>query len=152
MIYTLIFLDLLLKAMKMPVASPVDGPLVGSKVALYVNNLAPTPGTVWGDLTEATFDGYARSSAITYATPFISSTTLVPVMAGDAKTFLCTGQTVTETVYGYAIVSGATPPVVLTVRPLDTPELMTTGGGLIIVPRVGVDPAAMVPPGDVTVT
>lgn len=152
MVYTLTFLDLLLKMAKMPVASPVDGPLVGSKVALYVNNIAVTPGTVWGDLVEATFDGYARSAAITYATPFVSSVTAVPVMAGDAKTFLCTGNTVIESVFGYAIVSGATPPVVLAMRPLDAQELMSSGGGLIIVPRVGIDSVALNPPGDVTVT
>jgi len=152
MIFTVEFLRLMLLMGKMPVASPVDGPLVGAKVALIVNNPAVTPNTVWADLVEATFDGYARSAAVTWADPFTSSSTQVPVMAGDAKTFLCTGDTVVETVFFYAIVTDAVPPVVLALRQLEVPETMSDGHGLIIVPRVGLSAAADVPAGDVTVT
>jgi len=152
MVYSLSLLSAILDMLKLAAADDVDGALTGAKVALYTTNVSPTPETVWDDLTEATFTGYARSAAITWADPFNSSSTGVPVMTGDAKTFLCTGDPLGETVYGYAIVSGATPPVLLATRPISDPEIMSDGGGLIVVARVGLNSTADIPDGDVTAT
>lgn len=152
MTYTMSLLRAILNVIRLDIANAEDGPLFGAKVALYKNSVAPTVDSVWADFEEADFTGYARSAAITWADPFNSSETLLPVMTGDAKTFLCTGDPLDNTVYGYLIVSGATPPVVLAVRPLNDPELMAEDGGLIVVPRVGNSATADIPSGDVTAT
>jgi len=146
------FLQSVLAMLKLDGADAVDGTLTGAKVALFTNEPVLSPDTVWGDLEEATFTGYSRSAAITWADAILSSQTNLPVIYGDAKTFLCTDDAPAETVYGYAIVSGATPPVLLASALLETPEAMQDGHGLIIVPRVGFNSVAEIPDGAVTLT
>lgn len=74
------------------------------QLALFVNNYTPSPTTVIGDLVEASFGGYSR----------IPLTGWVPAagIAGDkaethevTRTFTCTGAPLTETVYGYYLVT-----------------------------------------------
>lgn len=151
MTYTQALLLGLLADAKRPGADAGDGILVGAKVALIKNNVAESVNLTWDDLVEADFTGYARSAAVTWGTPAKSSDTGVPVMGGDVKHFACSGGA-EQTVYSYAIVSGATPPVLLALKTLPTPEIMASGGFIDIVPRVGYRQEAIIPPGDVTLT
>jgi hypothetical protein len=79
-------------------AVAVDGPLDGAKIHLFSGNTALTPGLVVGDLTEATFHGYAALS-VTWGTPFFDPLTGLPTVTGGLSTFRSTspfsgGQTI----------------------------------------------------------
>jgi hypothetical protein len=77
-----------------------------SYLGVYSNNLTPTPATVWADLVEATFSGYAR---VNLAGLWGSSGA---IMDGEyksdlpAQTFTGTGSS--QTVYGWFVID-ATP-------------------------------------------
>lgn len=87
-------------------AGPPAGRLNGAKVHLYQNNIAVRPDTILTDFTEADFDGYAASAAVTWGTVATDSSGNA-VVYGDAKTFLCTGSVTPNTVFGYYVTNGA---------------------------------------------
>jgi len=93
-------------------AHTVVFPVAGSEIMLFVNNITPTENTVIGDLTEATFDGYARLDA--EAPPMASA--LDPT-TGDQRVTVnepaggwrweTSGLTdLPQTIYGFALISG----------------------------------------------
>lgn len=128
-------------------AGVADGPLVGAKLALFTANIAADPDLTLADMGEATFAGYARSSVIVWGVPFKSSSTGEPVMAGDAKTFTSTDEVLTQSVTAYGIVSADVPPVLLAFEALEQPEDMTNGNVKVLLPRIGINPEAVTPPG-----
>jgi len=87
-------------------------PVAGTEVMLFTNNITPTENTVIGDLTEATFDGYARLDA--EAPPMASG---IDPLTGDQRVTVnepaggwrweTSGVTdLPQTIYGFAVVSG----------------------------------------------
>lgn len=137
----------LLLAAKQAGLDALDGPLVGAKIALFTTAIAPSPALVLADLVEATFPGYARSAAIVWGAPFTSSETGEPVMPGDAKTFTSTGGDPPETVRSYGLVSADVPPVLLALEEFEAPEDMGDGAVKVLLPRIGLNPDAVTPPG-----
>jgi len=144
-------LTALLNGAKLNAEDDYDGVLDGAVVALYQNSPEPTSKTVWADLEEADFTGYARSAAIVWGTVAQSSQTGLPVLPADKKNFACSGGD-TQEVNGYAIILPGTPPTLLAVQPFAEPEPMEAGGLLEIVPRMAFSADAPVPSGDVTIT
>lgn len=100
-----------------------------STLRLYQNDYTPNLGTVIGDLTEATFTGYAAVDVAEF-----SSTRLRSDVAGNAyyvdpavATFLQTGTTITNTVYGYYL-TDATGADLLAVGRFSSPVLFDHTG------------------------
>lgn len=84
-----------------------DGALFGAKIGLFKANVTLQPSTVLADLSEADFTGYARSAAITWGTPGVSSDK-TPMVAGDAKVFTAGNPiTVPNQIYGYFVCDAA---------------------------------------------
>lgn len=153
MTYVKAFWLLLLNLLKVPADSPDAGPLVGCKIALTKEAVAEDSNLVWDDLTESTFPGYARSASITWGTPALSHVTGEYVMGADAKTFSCTGDPGEEKVMGYALVTGATPPVLLAYKSLAPEgEPLEDGGVIVVMERNGFNVVANIPPGDIPLT
>jgi hypothetical protein len=81
--------------------SASGGPLHAATVGLYVNNINILPTTELTDLTEASFPGYARSSAITWGSPYMAAGGTVQMVDGVVA-FSGTGTfTTSQTAYGY---------------------------------------------------
>lgn len=76
-------------------------PWAGAEMGLFTNALDPSDRTVLADLTEATFDGYARAP-ITWGTPYIDGTGQV-IFEGNNCEFLCTAGT-GEILEGYFVI------------------------------------------------
>jgi len=64
---------------------------VGAKLALYNNDLAPTPTNVLADFTPCAYTGYAPI-AVTYSAPFFDVNGIAVVSCGE-KLFIQTGST-----------------------------------------------------------
>lgn len=73
------------------------------KMILFKNNLTPVPGTVFANLTEANFSGYA-SGPVTWGTPFTDGAGKA-VMIGTTITFTHNGGGTPNDIYGYAILT-----------------------------------------------
>lgn len=82
----------------------VGGRLNAVKVMLFQNDITPSKQTLLADLVEATFDGYARSAAVTWGTVGQTSTGAAEVY-GDTKLFTSSGDTTPNTIYGFALVN-----------------------------------------------
>lgn len=133
-------------------ATGTDPLFKSAKVALYVNNINPTVNLVAGDLVEASWTGYARSALVTWALPILSNNTGLPAILGDAKTFTVTDNPApAQTVQGYALIATiAAVDHLLALAPLTPPINPGPGTEITVQPRVGLDPTAVNPPGDVT--
>lgn len=151
MILTKYVLDKILKLMKTASASQPDGALKGCSLMVYTNNVAVDKNTVLGDLTEANWTGYSRATVVVWADPFLSNDTGIPVMVGDAKTFLCTTNADDLAVQGFALVEEGSPDKLLAVEALQTPFQPGPGSGFVYLPRVGLSPDDDSPAGDLTV-
>jgi hypothetical protein len=151
MILTLEALTEMLKYDSIAGATGTDPLLKTAKVMLYVNNIAPTNKTVIGDLTEASWTGYARSAAVTWALPILSNNTGLPTIVADAKTFTVTTNAGPQTAYGYALVTTVTAvDHLLAIAPFDTPINPGPGTEIIVQARIGMPDTPINPPGDVT--
>lgn len=84
--------------------------LGGAKVMLFKNDYQPSATTVLADLIEADFTGYARSADLVWGEPFITPAQLAEIVAQQLQ-FNATGSTVTNTIYGYAVITPGTPDV-----------------------------------------
>lgn len=73
--------------------------LNGGDMKLFKNDVTPTPSTVVGDLTEATFPGYASFTVVTMGANFIDSAGRVCSNTGQHQ-FVCSGGGPLETIYG----------------------------------------------------
>jgi hypothetical protein len=73
-------------------------------VMLYQNAVILSPSTVIANLTVADFDGYANVVGMTWESPYIDTDGSALVF-GANQTILCTGSTMPNTIYGYALVN-----------------------------------------------
>lgn len=78
----------------------------GYQLCLFVNDYVPTQATVIGDLTEASFGGYARITTDSWGTAFINAATIAE-SDEVLRTFTVTGAPLTQTVYGYFLLDAA---------------------------------------------
>lgn len=66
------------------------------------------PNTVWADLVQADFTGYAAAAAIVWNAPFVDALGNVLVETACHQ-FIQSDVTVTNVVYGWALTTGTTP-------------------------------------------
>lgn len=82
------------------------GPLDGVIIKLFKNNLTPTPSTPLSAFEEADFDGYADSSAVVWGPVYHTTGDSVQVL-GDNKSFISTGSTTPNNIYGWYATNAA---------------------------------------------
>lgn len=79
--------------------------LGSSSVSLYQNDLQPNPASVLGDYTIATFTGYGGAATTTFGPAFNRAVGGVGTDGGGIQ-WTATGDTTTNTIYGYLLQSG----------------------------------------------
>jgi hypothetical protein len=105
---------------------------VGAVLHLSVTNFTPNQNTVLADFTEATFTGYAPSSAVVWGAPFLDAAGDA-VSVGSAKTFVQTGVGVVNIVYTWYLETALG--AYLCGGALDTPvNFAAMGDGVTLVP------------------
>lgn len=82
------------------------GPLHGTQLILFQNNLTLTKTTTLADLTAATFVGYAAVAGITFGTPYIDQFGVVRIDAPSVD-FIMTSNSTPNTIYGWALLDTA---------------------------------------------
>jgi hypothetical protein len=109
------------------------GVLATCSVALFTSSVAPGPDTVLADLQEATFGGYARSSAISWTAPY-SQPDGSWAVSGDTKKFQMTTIGTSETISMYGVLSGTgTATALQTCEVIDNPVFVSQVGDAVIV-------------------
>lgn len=76
--------------------------LVDSVMHLYQNDVTPTPALVLGDLTVATFTGYAGVDLAAWGNPFLDAENMATILSPLA-TFRPTGTAIQNVIYGWYI-------------------------------------------------
>lgn len=106
-------------------------------IKLFQNDMTPSPGSVLGDFTVATFTGYATSGAIVWAGP-VNADDGTPELVGQRLIFTATDGAVTNTIYGYyALDAGGG---LLFAERFESPQnVAIAGDSVIFVPRVSVE-------------
>lgn len=113
-------------------AGDYSGPLVGCKMMLFTNPITPQKTTVFADLTEATFSGYAQV-ALTYGGSLVDGNG-TQELTSNLAAFRATGTPTSETLYGYGITDGGGTPVLLGAETFPSPIVVgTAGNGVSIV-------------------
>ena len=111
--------------------------LAGGKIRLFTVGPTFAPGVTWAEFTEAAFDGYAASAAVTWGAAYQDAAGN-GVVAGASHQFTMSGITTPETVIGAALVVDGTPKVLLAYVTFDNPIPMSQiGDAIIVVPIVG---------------
>lgn len=108
----------------------LNGLFIGTKIRLFQNNYTPVAATVIGDLTEATFSGYAQITLAGGAVAGALDAENRAVITWNAVTFTKAGAT-GNTIYGYYIVDNGG--VLLWLERFDAPISMTTDGAFITI-------------------
>lgn len=108
-----------------------SGEINGAILHLFDNDFTPTPDSVIGDFTEATFAGYVASSAIAWSEPFRTEDGRAKSV-GDTKVFEL-DTLPGAIIYGwYATVGGA----LRAAKRFDTPvSLAVVGNACIVTPE-----------------
>lgn len=130
----------LLSSIVTAIADAADGALVGTAIMLYQDGPTLDENMVYSNFTECDFTGYARSSTVTWNTAYYSSLDY-PELTGNRNDFVMTDTVATNTVKGFALVTGtAGSTVVHAAQDFDTPiNLSTAGQGLSVVPVVNLN-------------
>lgn len=89
-------------------------------VILFTNDVVPSPTTVVGDLTAATFTGSA-TQVVVYGQPFLNDDGRLEVRCASTQFDWTAGAS--ETVYGYAVLTDTTN-LLIHARRLDEPVQM----------------------------
>lgn len=102
-------------------------------VALFKSGWSPGTGQTYADFeaNEADFSGYARSSAVTWGTPYADNANRGVMVAGS-KQFTQNAATVSNTVGGYAVLDAAGTGL-LFAEAFDTPVTMDAANKAIVV-------------------
>lgn len=110
------------------------GALNGSKVILFTAPNVITPDVALGDLTLATFTGYAPSAAVVWGTVFRDDEGLARAV-GSLVQFTSTDGAVQETIVGWGLTNGAGS-ALLYAQLLDVPVPINRGDqAIVIVPE-----------------
>jgi len=112
--------------------------LDGAKLHLYAGSTALTPGMVVGDLTEATFHGYA-SATITWTGVYLDPSTGIPTLVGELVNFISTAVfTGGQTINGWFVTDSAGT-ILYMARQLQTPVAISAADQILqVVPNVPV--------------
>jgi len=105
-----------------------DGLLDGAKIKLFQNDLVPSPTTVIGDLTVASFAGYAAQDAdwgTVYNMPDGGAGVVSPT-----DPFVATGVGLPQTIYGFYFTDTAGT-ALLGVRRLAEPQTVNVAGDAV---------------------
>ena len=115
-----------------------DGMLDAETVHMFDNNYTPDIGTIVGDLMEATFPGYATSTAVEWGAVY--NIEGGKAVQGDRKQFTASGAVdPQQTVYGYYLMSGDVSPKYLGAERFDTPVALALAGDAVgVVPSFSV--------------
>lgn len=118
-----------------PLVVAAGGPLHTATLRLFTNVGPPADTWNWATITEATFDGYAASTITAWGTPYIDANGFFRV-DGTPGTFVATDGTVTNTVQGWAVTTGATTAIVLVEAAALIPPIYiaAAGQGVTVVP------------------
>jgi len=119
------------------------GILASTKVMLFTNNLPLTPDILLSNLTEATFNGYARSATLTWGSTINEVDGSVSFFA-QALTFRVNSTTplVPNTIYGYGVVDEVSTPDLLFAELFPLPiGVQNPGDGFILVPKFNYGPS-----------
>lgn len=111
-----------------------DALLNGAIAKLYQNDYQPTPQSVLGDFTVATFAGYASSSAIVWG-PAFTDTLDQAQTVGSVKQFNCNASTTPNVIYGYYITSGDGMTLLFAERFAEAQAINGVGDSVVLVPR-----------------
>jgi hypothetical protein len=84
----------------------VGGPFHLLTLGLYINPVLPTRSSLLADFTPATYTGSAPIAAEVFSSPFYDVDGSALSLGADAS-FVCTGGTPNETVYGYILTDAA---------------------------------------------
>lgn len=103
-------------------------------VRLFQNDLIPSPTTVIGDLTVATYTGYANQTAGSLGAPYKDALGNA-IQEYDAVYFGATGSAIGNVVYGYYLVggTGVLAGKLLAVVRFDEPVTMAAVGDVVLV-------------------
>jgi len=113
-----------------------DATLDGAKVRLFMNDVTPDMDTVLGDLTTATYTGYADSADLVWGVPYVNSLGAVEMAAGSVE-FSPSDDAAPCTIYGYAILDEAAG--LFAAERIEPPfPMVAADDNLIIVPRVSI--------------
>lgn len=87
------------------------GDLALATVHLFTNALTPTPSSVVGDFTEATFTGYAAVAVAGWNANRLNTDGSISIDATNVMTFVGPGDATGETIQGYYVLAagGGTP-------------------------------------------
>lgn len=117
-----------------------SGYLDGLVVRLFQNDITLTPAAGWGDLVEATFSGYAASSAVVWGSSYVDALGRVHTTAAS-KQFTASGSTVANVCYGYAVTtSGGSPALKWAVKFPAPVAFAATGNAVIVQPDFAFPP------------
>lgn len=109
-----------------------SAPFNGAIVHLYMNNVSPVKNQGVTQFTEATFTGYAASSALVFGTVLVDVNG-VAVLQGGQKEFVASGSTIGNNIYG-AYVTDSTGATLLDAwRFADAPLVIANSGDGVLV-------------------
>lgn len=130
------------------ITAAATGVFDGAKVVLFQNDADLAPGMGLGDLTLASFDGYAISGAVVWAAAGYDSLGNV-IVVGGMKTFTCDDITAPNDVWGWALVDAAAA-VLLWARKFPAPIPVTLAGqSILVLPLLTLGAAPDLSPNDV---
>jgi hypothetical protein len=115
----------------------IAGPLKGAKIGLYTNQAQTTPETTYDFLTPPAFTGYAEVAVTAWTGPILEDDGTL-LLYSNSATFIATGGTPSDTVYGVQLNDGGAPPKLLAAALLDSPvHFSDVGNGCVVVARIG---------------
>lgn len=112
------------------------GPLNNCSIALLMQGFNPSSATMFGDLTEATYSGYARATGVVWGVPILQNDGSYQILTA-LQTFMATAASnfVQNTIYGWAMITPGASPQLLMSEVFQTPvpfALPNDGFGLVI--------------------
>lgn len=117
------------------------GPLNSATLVLIQAAFAPTPQTTFGQLTEATYSGYARVTNLAWGVPVLQANGTYSQLSA-LSTFLAVGASnfVGNVIWGWALIDTANPPNLLFSEAFAQPVPIAVPGdgfGLVLQNNVG---------------
>jgi hypothetical protein len=110
-----------------------DGLLFECSVGLFVSATIPSPDSVLGDFTAASFTGYSALLAQTWGAPYLDSESQLQLTSPRLQ-WICTATGDAEVIRGYYVWREGTPDVLLFADQFDPPITITQlGDGLAFV-------------------
>ena len=113
-----------------------SGPLYNCTLALFQNNLLLSPATLFANLTEATYSGYARQTGVTWGVPILQPNGSFQILS-DLHQFIAAAASnfAENTIYGWALIDTAATPNLLLSELFGQPipmVLPSDGFGLVL--------------------